>query len=120
MTKKKTAKKKSLTCAICEKSLGKTKIKLQCQNCTKWAHQECTGVLKNWSCAECKEEESSFEDDTDIESEAEDNSGSQSEVNTKKECPKPKKKYTLGDIMKQLEKIETKHDELLNKFQEIL
>ncbi|CAH0553448.1 unnamed protein product [Brassicogethes aeneus] len=121
MTNKKIAKKKPLPCAICDKTLGKTKVKLQCLNCKKWAHKECTGAQSNWTCADCEKEVSTTEDDTDSENEAEDSSSSEPEATPKhKKSPRTHTKITLNDVMKKLEKIETKHDELLKKFQGIL
>ncbi|CAH0560622.1 unnamed protein product [Brassicogethes aeneus] len=122
--KKKTAKKKSPTCVICEKNLGKTKIQLQCKNCKKWAHQECTGVKNNCTFAKCEDKASCSEDDTDSEKEANDSSDTKPEATIQnknnKKNPMPRKEYTLKDVMKKLEKIEIKHNELLNKCQEVL
>ncbi|CAH0552565.1 unnamed protein product [Brassicogethes aeneus] len=96
-----------MTRCICEKTLGKIKVKLQCHCCKKWAHQEYTGVLSNWTCAECEEEASSTEDDADSKNEAVDSSGSEPKAVTKIKNKRStsQKKFTLNDVMIKLEKI---------------
>ncbi|CAH0551292.1 unnamed protein product [Brassicogethes aeneus] len=70
MAKGKTAKKKPLECLICNKALGKSKTKLQCQQCGKRAHQQCTDATRNWTCAKCMENEQ--DEDSDSEEDSED------------------------------------------------
>ncbi|KAK9882540.1 hypothetical protein WA026_021887 [Henosepilachna vigintioctopunctata] len=55
-------------CVVCDKTIGKSRYKIQCRKCDGWAHLNCTNIAKDdihdkkkidWHCKQCRDSSTS-------------------------------------------------------------